>query len=145
VALLHLVRQQVGFYYASLLNGEIVDQPNGTTSPAYGNWDATPLPVPSPTPFSPSIGNGNIIMGFNPKTMGRAPVLNAWNIGVQRELPWNMFLTVSYVGNRANDLPSSLLQPDQPLTSVLKYGSLLGELVTSPDAVAALATIRRTS
>jgi hypothetical protein len=128
---------QVGFYYASLLSGELVDQPNGTTSPAYGNWDANPLPVPAATPFSPSVGNGNIIMGFNPKTMGRAPVLNAWNLGVQRQLPWNMFLSVAYVGNRANDLPSSLLQPDQPPTSVLKYGSLLGELVTSPDAVAA--------
>ncbi len=128
---------QVGFYYASLLYGEILDQPNGTTSPAYGNWDAQPLQVPPTTPFGPSIGNGGIIMGFNPKTMGRAPVLNAWNVGIQRQLVWDMFLSVNYVGNHANNLPSSLLQPDQPPTSVLKYGSLLGELVTSPDAVAA--------
>lgn len=128
---------QVGFFYSSLLSGQFIAQPNGTTSPAYGNWDATPLPSPSPTPFSPSIGNGSIIMGFNPKTMGRAPVLNAWNFGVQRQLPWNMFLSVAYVGNRANNMLSSLLQPNQPPTSVLKYGSLLGELVTSPDAVAA--------
>lgn len=44
---------------------------------------------------------------------------------------------MSYVGNHAVHLPSTLALNNQPHPSVLKYGSLLGELVTSPDAVAA--------
>lgn len=48
-----------------------------------------------------------------------------------------MFLAVSYVGNRAIHLPTTLSLTNQPNPSVLKYGSLLGEPVNSPDAVAA--------
>jgi len=74
-------------------------------------------------------------MAFNPKTTGRVPYVSAWNVGIQRQLPWDMFLTVAYVGNRGIHLPSSLHQPDQPPASILKYGSLLGELATSQDAI----------
>ncbi len=128
---------QTAFYFASLLGGEFVRQTSNSSTPAYGSWDANPMPLPPPTPFSPSIGNGGIILGFNPKTFGRAPYDSAWHAGVQRQLPWDMFVTVSYVGNRAIHVPSSLHQPEQPDPSILKYGSLLGELATSPDAVAA--------
>ena len=128
---------QTAFYFATLLGGEFGRQSSGSNIPAYGSWDGNPMPSPPPTPFSPSIGNGNTILGFNPKTFGRAPYDSAWNIGIQRQLPWNMFVTVSYVGNRAIHVPSSLHQPEQPHPSILSYGSLLGELATSPDAVAA--------
>lgn len=128
---------QTAFYFASLLGGEFSRQSSGSSTPAYGSWDGNPMPLPAPTPFSPSIGNGNTILGFNPKTFGRAPYDQAWNIGVQRQLPWDMFVKASYVGNRAIHVPSSLHQPEQPNPSVLQYGSLLGELATSPDAVAA--------
>jgi hypothetical protein len=60
-----------------------------------------------------------------------------WTVSIQRQLPWNMFMTVAYVGNRASHLPTTLSLPNQPNPSVLRYGSLLGESVTSPDAVAA--------
>jgi hypothetical protein len=129
--------EQTAFYFASLLGGEFLRQPNGSSNPAYGSWDTTPMPVPPSTPFSPSIGNGNVILAFNPKTSGRPPYDQAWNLGIQRQLPWNMFVTVAYVGNRAIHLPSSLHQPEQADPSVLKYGSLLGELANSPDAIAA--------
>lgn len=128
---------QTAFYFASLLGGEFGRQSSGSSTPAYGSWDGNPMPLPAPTPFSPSIGNGNTILGFNPKTFGRAPYDSAWNIGVQRQLPWNMFVTVAYVGNRAIHVPSSLHQPEQPNPSILQYGSLLGELATSQDAMAA--------
>jgi hypothetical protein len=128
---------QTAFYFASLLGGEFSRQSNGGNIPAYGSWDTNPMPDPPPTPFSASIGNGNNPLGFNPKTFGRAPYDTAWNFSIQRQLPWNMFLTAAYVGNRAIHLPSSLHQPEQPNPSILKYGSLLGELATSPDAVAA--------
>ena len=128
---------QVAFYMSSLLDGEFARQSNGSSNPAYGNWDANPLALPQATPFSPSIGNGGVIINFNPKYDGTAPYDQAWNLSVQRQLPWDMFLTVAYVGNRAIHLPVTLIQPNQPNPSVLKYGNLLGELVTSPDAVAA--------
>ncbi len=129
--------QQTAFYFASLLGGEYSRQSSGSNTPAYGSWDGNPMPLPAPTAFSPSIGNGATILGFNPKTFGRAPYDSAWNIGVQRQLPWDMFIKASYVGNRAIHVPSSLHQPEQPNPSILHYGSLLGELATSPDAVAA--------
>ncbi len=132
---------QTAFYFPSLLGGEFARQSNGSNIPAYGSWDANTMPSPPPTPFSPSIGNGATILGFNPKTFGRAPYDSAWNIGVQRELPWNMFITVAYVGNRAIHIPSSLHQPEQPHPSILSYGSLLGELATSQDAINAGITI----
>lgn len=128
---------QTAFYFASLLGGEFSRQSSSGHIPAYGSWDSHPMPNPPATPFSPSIGNGTTILGFNPKTFGRAPYDSAWNFNVQRQLPWNMFLTVAYVGNRAIHVPSSLHQPEQPHPDILKYGSLLGELATSPDAVKA--------
>jgi hypothetical protein len=127
--------QQTAFYFASLLGGEFSRQSSFGYTPAYGSWDGNPMPDPPPTPYSPSIGNGNTPLAFNPKTFGRAPYDSAWNLSVQRELPWNMFLTVAYVGNRAIHVPSSLHQPEQPNPSILQYGSLLGELATSQDAI----------
>ena len=132
---------QTAFYFASLLGGEFGRQSNGGNIPAYGSWDNNPMPNPPPTPYSPSIGNGSTILGFDPNTFGRAPYDQAWNVSVQRQLPWNMFLTVAYVGNRAIHVPSSLHQPEQPHPDILKYGSLLGELATSQDAVNAGITI----
>ncbi len=107
------------------------------------------MPLPQATPFTPSIGNGGVIFDFpfaqghkppllpTSGSVGTAPYISAWNASVQRELPYNMFVTASYVGNRAIHLPTTLELPNQPNPSVLQYGSLLGELVTSPDAVAA--------
>jgi Carboxypeptidase regulatory-like domain/TonB dependent receptor len=132
---------QTAFYFASLLGGQFSRQSSSGHTPAYGSWDNNPMPDPPPTPFSPSIGNGTTILGFNPKTFGRAPYDSAWNLSVQRQLPWNMFLTVAYVGNRAIHVPSSLHQPEQPHPDILHYGSLLGELATSQDAVNAGITI----
>jgi hypothetical protein len=126
---------QTAFYFASLLGGEFSRQSSSGHTPAYGSWDQTPMPDPPPTPYNPSIGNGTTILGFNPKTFGRAPYDQAWNVGLQRQLPWNMFVTVAYVGNRAIHIPSSLHQPEQPNPSILSYGSLLGELATSQDAI----------
>jgi hypothetical protein len=128
---------QSASFMSDLLDGEFLRQSPGTNHPGYGSWDASPLPEPQPTPFSPSIGNAGVIFDYPLNKVGVAPYDAAWNFGIQRELPWNMFLMVSYVGNRANHMPTTLSLNDQPVPSVLQYGSLLGELVTSPDAVAA--------
>lgn len=128
---------QSASFMGDLLYGEFLRSSTGTDVPGYGSWDTTPLPLPPPAPFGPSIGNGGVIFAFPAAQVGRAPIDIAWSFGVQRELPWNMFLTVSYVGNHAVHLPSTLALNNQPVPSVLKYGSLLGEPVNSPAAVAA--------
>lgn len=134
---------QAALYMTTLLQGEFYRNTTNTSAPGYGNWDALPMPLPGPTPFTPEIGNGNgFVVNFHPhrgdpQYDGLSPYDQAWNFNVQRQLPWNQFITIAYVGNRAIHLPVTLVQPDQAPLSVLKYGNLLGELVTSPDAAAA--------
>jgi hypothetical protein len=140
---------QSASFMSSLLAGSFLRGSTGSAVPGYGSWDANPLPLPQTTAFSPTIGNGGVIFNFpykgrqhapllpNGPSVGTAPYDTAWNFSVQRQLPWNMFMTASYVGNRAIHLPATLELSNQPNPEVLKYGSLLGESVTSPDAIAA--------
>ena len=128
---------QVSSYMSSLLVGQYLRNPNGTSAPAYGEWDGNPLPLPTSAPFNPSLGNAGTVFAFDPNKSSIAPYDQAWNLNMQMGLPWQMQMRIAYVGNRAIHLPSSLELPDQPNPSVLKYGSLLGELVTSSDATAA--------
>jgi hypothetical protein len=136
-------------FMSTLLDGSFLRSATGSSTPGYGSWDATTLPAPQATPFNPSIGNGGIIFDFpasqrnnppylpNAPSVGTAPYDQAWSIGVQRELPWGMFLTASYVGNRAIHLPTTLELSNQPNPSVLQYGNLLGLSITDPAVVAA--------
>jgi len=124
-------------FMSSLLAGTYLRNSSGGNVPGVGSWDSNPLPFPQATPFNASIGNGGVIFAFDPKKVGRAPYLSAWNAGIQRELPWKMFLTASYVGNRAIHLPSTLSLTNQPNPSVLQWGALLGEPINSPGVVAA--------
>jgi hypothetical protein len=140
---------QSASFMASLLAGQYLRASTGSNIPGYGNWDANPLPLPQATPFSPTIGNAGVIFNFPYKNRQRPPLLpnsvavgvapsdTAWSFGVQRELPWNMFITAAYVGNRAVHLPATLELSNQPNPSVLQYGSLLGENILSPDVVQA--------
>ena len=127
-----------GFVYSALLKGQYGQNPSDSNVPAYGSWDTQELPFPNPVPFSPSIAHGGIIRTLEPTSSGLAPYVEAWNFSVERELPWNMFLTMAYVGNHGIHLPVTLNQINQTTDAQLaEYGSLFGELVTSPDAVAA--------
>ena len=124
-------------FMSSLLAGTYLRNSSGGNVPGVGSWDSNPLPLPQATPFNASIGNGGVIFAFDPQKVGRAPYLSNWNVGIQRELPWKMFLTANYVGNRAVHLPSTLSLTNQPNPSVLQWGSLLGEPINSPAVVAA--------
>jgi hypothetical protein len=136
-------------FMGSLLNGSFLRSSTGSSVPGYGSWDSQTLQLPQPTPFSPTIGNAGVVFDFNynkrnlhpnlpsSPSVGTAPYVQAWSARVQRELPWNMFLSLAYVGNRAIHLPTTLELSNQPNPSVLQYGSLLGENILSPDVVAA--------
>jgi Carboxypeptidase regulatory-like domain len=129
---------KVAVNYGNLLLGSFNRNSTGSTVPGFGSWDTNVLPSPSAVPFSPSLGIGQQINAFNPATDGIAPYDIVWNIGVQRELPYQMFLSAAYTGNRANHLPSQLNPIDQLSPSYLnQYGSLLGQSITSPGAIAA--------
>jgi len=129
---------KVAVNYGNLLLGSFTRNSTGSTTPGFGSWDSNVLPYPAPIPFSPTLGIGTQINAFNPKEDGRAPYNVVWSVGVQRELPFNMFVTASYAGNRANFLPAQLNPINQLSPKFLtKYGSLLGQQFNSPAAVAA--------
>ncbi len=121
---------------ASLLAGSFNRFGTGGMTPGYGQWDTTQMPFPAATPFSPSLGVGQNLNYFD-RTLGRAPYTESWNVSVQRELPWNQILEVSYIANRAVHLPSGLNPMNQQNPSILSYGSLLSKSITSPEAAAA--------
>src|SRR2546425_7469117 len=80
----------------------------GSNIPHYGPWDNNPLAFPPAKAFDPTGFNSTgalVQFGRNP---GKYPYSQAWNAGVQRELPYNLFLSVSYIGNRVVHLPSML-------------------------------------
>ena len=115
--------------YGQWLVGNLPANGNGSTVPGWGEWDNTPIANPPSLPFSPTIANasGNALHQFVPTA--KAPYEEAWNVGIQRELPWNMFLSVSYVGNRDIHLPS-MLNPINQLSP-----TLLAKLCPDPTPV----------
>lgn len=132
---------KIGANYGPLLAGTFERFSTGTYKPAYGQWDNNPLPAPPPQPFSPAINLGTSVQTFN-QNDGLAPYDQAWNVSIQRELPWDTFLTAAYVGNRAVHLPSNLNPLNQPNPAVLDLAqqyyaqdpNFLGEPVNSPIA-----------
>ncbi len=127
---------KVAVNYGNLLDGAFTRNSTGSTTPGFGSWDSNTLPLPGAIPFSPTLGLGNQINAFSP-TDGIAPYDIVWNLGIQRELPSNMLLTATYTGNRGNFLPSQLNPINQLNPQYLSYGSLLGQSITSPAAIAA--------
>jgi hypothetical protein len=123
--------------YGQLLVGQFTANSTGTAVPAFA-WDNNPIPNPPPTPLSPAVANGSGNLHVFNRTTGIAPYSQSWNFGVQRELPYNMFLSVAYVGNRAIHLPSLLNNPDQLDPKFLALGNTLGAHWTDPAAQAAL-------
>lgn len=94
--------------YGSLSAGQIQVNSNGSNVPAYGIWDGKPLGVPSLAAFSPTAFNASGPLFAFSKDPGPNAYIQMWSGGVQRELPNNMLLSVSYIGNRAVHLTSML-------------------------------------
>jgi hypothetical protein len=125
---------------AGLLAGSFQINGTGSNIAGYGPWSnaqGTPVPLPAvtPKPFSPSLGVAQTISYFNAAQNGRAPVYQAWNVSVQRQLGWNTLLTLDYAANRVTHLTGYNINPiSQPSPSVLQYGSTLSANITSAAA-----------
>lgn len=128
---------KVAVNYGNLLQGSFTRNSTNGVNPGYGSWDTQVLPAPSATPLSPTLGFGNTIRAFDPQHDNIAPYNQQWNLQLQRQIPFNLFLNVAYIGNRTVHLPSQLNPIEQPNPSILRYGPLLGDLITDPAVVAA--------
>jgi len=128
---------KVAVNYGNLLDGSFQRNSTGNTTPGFGSWDSNILPLPTAIPFSPTLGTGAGVNAFNPSQDGIAPYVLAWNIGVQRELPYSMFVSAAYAGNRGVRLPGALNPINQLDQKYLTLGNTLALPVTDPAAVAA--------
>ncbi|MCI0626129.1 MAG: carboxypeptidase-like regulatory domain-containing protein [Acidobacteria bacterium] len=64
--------------------------------------------------------------------------VQSWQLSLQRELPFQSFIDVAYVGNASKRLPSALENGlNQVPFSFLSLGALLNQPYNSPDAIAA--------
>ena len=128
---------RVASVYSAVLAGTYYRNSTQTNVPSFGNWDSVQMPNPPLTPFTPSIANGGFIRLLDPKKAGTLPYAQEWNLSLQRQIPWQQFLTVAYIGNHLVHLTSALNQPNQLNPRYLALGTLLGQPVNSPAAVAA--------
>ena len=129
---------------AGLLGGSYTQNSTGGYTSSYGEWSnpatgaANPIPAVNPTPFSPGLGVAQTIYYMDYAHNGEAGHLQTWTLGVQRQLPWHMLLTADYLANKTSHLSGSNINPiEQPNPSVLSYGALLSDNITSAAAIAA--------
>ncbi len=116
---------KVAVNYGNLLTGSFTRGSTGSNTSSLGSWDTNSIPAVNPTPFSPGLGAGNQIDAFSRKD-GYAPYSQQWNLNVQRELPYSMFVTAAWVGNRIIHLPSQNNRIDQMNPSYdTQYGNVL--------------------
>jgi len=94
--------------YGNLLAGITNVNSFGSNIPHYGQWDGNPLAIPPSTAFDPTLFNSTGVLHQFSRDPGKYPYSQAWNAGIQRELPYNLFLSVAYIGNRVVHLPSML-------------------------------------
>ena len=96
--------------------------------PGYGQWDGNPLVAPSAPPLTP----GFLDTQF-PHQMVRHVKQGydeLFTVGIQRELPWNMFLSVSGVHTHDLHLPSAV----NP-TNALNYSFVQNTCTQGPSEV----------
>ena len=131
---------KVAVNYGNLLTGSYSHNTTGSNTSSFGSWDTSSIPAVNPTPFSSSLGVSNQINAFSKKD-GYAPYSEQWNLNLQRELPYNMFLEVAWVGNRIIHLPSQNNKINQLNPTFLSLGSKLSDVFqpgqTSLDGVKA--------
>jgi len=117
---------QVAVNFGNQLDGNFIVDSIGQV-PGFGQWDTTPLPSPVKAPFtpdafilSPNEIHRHVDQGYN----------ELLTFGVQRELPWKMFASASYVHSHDLHLPAALIRRNQlnPKIPALCPDGLLSEV-----------------
>ena len=103
---------KVAVNYGNLLVGSFNRGTSNSVNSSYGSWDTNIMPNPTATAFNPGLGVGTQINDFS-KNDGYAPYSQQWNVNVQRQVPYDIFVTAAWVGNRVIHLPSQLNTPNQ--------------------------------
>jgi Carboxypeptidase regulatory-like domain len=103
---------KVAVNYGNNLNGLVSIGQSAPQIPGFGQWDTNSLPPLPSRGFSPGFFNGTSILGGGqvhelPRHINQA-YDEQFIIGIQRELPWNMFLSVSGVHTHDIHLPATL-------------------------------------
>jgi hypothetical protein len=124
--------------YGNLLTGIVQTNSSGTNTPAYGSWDASVLANPLPTPLTATLGNGSGALHVFQKSGVRQPYSEMFDLGIQRELPWNLFMALTYVGNHGVHLVSALNPTNQLDPRYLTLGQSLLQPWNSAAGQAAL-------
>jgi len=112
---------KVAVNYGNNLNGVVAIGQSTPQIPGFGQWDTNQLPPLPAVGFSPTFFNGVSITGGGAPQVHELPqhVNQAYDeqfvIGIQRELPWNMFLSVSGVHTHDLHLPATLESAVQSL------------------------------
>ena len=101
---------QVAVNFGNTLYGNVIFEDNGGQIPGLGQWDTTPLPSPIKSTFSPGFPANNTSEIHRHIDQAYSELLT---IGVQRELPWKMFTTVSYVHSHDLHLLAALIRRNQ--------------------------------
>jgi len=108
-------------------------------SPAL-RWDNGFVPsstfVPPPV-ISPSAGNSADDIWYISPDSGKAPRLQNWSFGVQRELPWKFVAEAAYIGNRGTRLSAGHQALNHLDPKYYALGTLLNQRIDSPAVVAA--------
>ena len=116
---------KVAVNYGNLLVGSYTRNSTGTNASSFGSWDSNQIPDPPATPFATSLGAGTQINVLS-RNDGYAPYAEQWNMNYQREMPYNMFFTAAWLGNRVIHLPSQLNRIGQLDPRYLTLGTDLG-------------------
>jgi hypothetical protein len=91
---------------------------NGITAAQTGSTAST---------ISSSFDNGSGSIRYRPLDGNKRPYSGQWNLTIERQLPSNFFLTVSYVGTKGTHLPSllsplNILNPNNPQVQAIGDG-----------------------
>jgi hypothetical protein len=136
---------KVAANFGNNLNGTVSYSSQSGQIPGFGQWDTTPLPSPAKPPFTPDYFNTNSTNEMH-KNVNQA-YSELLTIGVQRELPWKIFASASFVHSHDLHLPASLLRRNELNANFLSLCSpgltdprtcVLGQPWTSPAAQAIL-------
>jgi Carboxypeptidase regulatory-like domain len=117
---------KVAVNYGNLLTGSYTRASTGSFTSSFGSWDTNIIPALNPTPFNPGLGAGTQINAFS-QNDGYAPYTQQWNINLQRQMPWNIFLNAAYAANHIIHLPSQLNHINQLNPNYLSMGSQLAD------------------